>query len=298
MTSVQISERMPMRYRYTRAEIIELMRALLNIFDKVRLVEPEQGLQLTLDDRGGLEEGSYCCWMLWKKAGRCAHCVSRQAVTLRDRAMKFEFMDDDLHHVTAKYVEVDGTPYSMEMVTKLPDETMLEGCGNGRRDIVDAISRHNRRVYTDPLTGAYNRRYLDELFQGWESERAVAIIDADDFKCVNDTYGHGAGDEVLKGVVEAIMSCVRSADVVIRYGGDEFVVLFDGLPRHQLSVKLEQIRQRVLEIKFTEAPGYRQTVSIGGVCGDGRIHDLLARADKMLYHAKDGGKNRFHIEAS
>ena len=292
----EVGEQGIRRYSYTKAEITQLMQDLRSVFDSVRLVAPEEGAQWTLDSQGDLEQGKYCCWMVWGKAERCAHCVSQRAICKRDRAIKFEFLNDDLHHVTAKYVEVDGKPLSMEMITKLPDETMLEGHGTGRRDIVEAIARHNRRVYGDPLTGTYNRRYLEESFQGVERDRAVAIIDADNFKHVNDTYGHSAGDEVLRGVAKTILSCVRASDAVIRFGGDEFVVVFDGLPLLQLTVKLELIRQQVLKLQFAEAPRYQQSVSIGGVFGDGGIEELISRADKMLYHAKDGGRNCVRIE--
>lgn len=284
----------PSRYQFTQAEIIQLMKELHSVFDAVRLVEPETCIQWTLDEKGCLREGEYHCWVTWHRDSRCAHCISRRALAQRGRITKFEFVNDDLRHVTAKYVEVDGRPFSMEMVCSVPDETMFEG--HGRRDIVEAISRHNQRVYADPLTGAYNRRYLEEMFQGIHANRSVAMIDVDNFKRVNDTYGHGVGDQVLKGIVEAITSCVRSADAVIRFGGDEFVVIFDGMPANMLPGKLEQIRHHVEELEFTDVPALRPTVSIGGVYGGGGIMELIGRADKMLYVAKDAGRDCIRIE--
>lgn len=284
----------PSRYQYTMRELVSLMEEMQRVFDVVRLVEPGKGIQWTLGESGGLQEGEYRCWSIWQKESRCGHCISRRAVMLKKRVTKFEFAHDDLHHVIAKYVEVDGKPYSLELVSRIPDETMMEG--QGRRDIVEIITRHNKRVYSDPLTGAFNRRYLDEMFQGWESGRAVAMIDIDDFKRVNDTYGHGVGDQAIKGLVEAIGSCVRSADAIIRYGGDEFVILFDGMPKDKLRDKLEQIRQHVTEIEFADVPALHLTASIGGVRGDGSVKELIDRADKMLYRAKDTGKNSVCIE--
>ena len=284
----------PARFSFTRAEIVQMMKNLFCVFDMVRLVDPETSTQWMLDDGGDLKRSEYRCWKVWNKSSRCQHCVSGRAMAQHEQSIKFEFMEDDLHHVTAKYVEVDGRPCVMEMISRVPDETMLEG--HGRRDIVDAITRHNRRVYLDPLTGAYNRRYLEEMYQGWESDRAVAIIDSDDFKHVNDSFGHGAGDQVLKGIVDAIVSCIRSTDAVIRFGGDEFVVIFDRLPRAQLPIKLEQILRQVRDMLFEEAPGYRQTVSVGAAFGDGGILALIERADRMLYRAKASGKNRVCME--
>ena len=286
----------PSRCQFSRAEIVQLMRELSSVFDTVRLVDPGTGEQWMLDGDANLQLQKGCsqCWEVWNKDARCARCISNRAVAKRMRVTKFEFAGDDLYHVTAKYVEVDGRPCSLEMVCFVPEETILEGYG--RRDVIEAITKHNRRLYTDPLTGAYNRRYLEDLFQGPGTGRAVAMIDADDFKHVNDTYGHGAGDQVLRGVVEAVQGCVRSADAVIRFGGDEFVVLFDGMSAEKLPEKLEQIRLRVREAAFADAPGYRQTVSIGAVFGDGGLNELIGRADRMLYQAKEAGRDCVRVE--
>ena len=270
--------------------MVELQR----VFDIVRLVDPSMGIQWTLDDSGELQKEEYQCWTVWQKDSRCGHCISRRAVMLRKRVTKFELAGEDVHHVIAKFVEVDGKPYSLELVSRIPDETIMEG--QGRRDIVEIITRHNRRVYADPLTGAFNRRYLDEMYSGWESGRAVAIIDIDDFKRVNDTYGHGVGDRAIKGLVEAVGACVRNADAIIRYGGDEFVILFDGMSEDKLRDKLEQIRQHVQEAEFPDVPALGLTASIGGAFGDGTVPELIDRADRMLYQVKHGGKNGVRIE--
>ena len=282
------------RYRFTRAEITELMKELSSVFDVVRLVDPSTGQQWSLDEGNHLLECPHQCWAAWHRNTPCTHCISCRAMEQKSRATKFEFADDDLHHVTAKYVEVDGVPCSIEMVSHVSDEAMLEGYG--RQEVVEVITRHNRRVYLDPLTEAYNRRYLEDISQGHVIGRAVAMIDADNFKQVNDRYGHAAGDQVLKGLVKAVQGSIRSADAVVRYGGDEFVVIFNGMSPEKLPEKLEEIRGRVRELTFEEAPGYRQTISIGAVYGDGTITQMMARADKMLYQAKGGGKDQIRIE--
>lgn len=294
MAEVQSGLWTPSRYQFTSAEIVQLMKELSSVFDAVRLVEPSTGRQWTLDEGNNLQECPHQCWAAWHRDSHCAHCISCRAMEQKNRATKFEFAGDDLHHVTAKYVEVDGSPRSMELVSHVSDEAMLEGYG--RNEVVEVITRHNRRVYSDPLTGAYNRRYLEDTSQGLIAGRAVAMIDADDFKRVNDSYGHAAGDQVLKGIVEAIKACIRTADAVVRYGGDEFVVIFNGMSPEKLPEKLEQIRQHVRDLEFTDAPAHRQTVSIGAAHGDGTLMELIGRADKMLYRSKEAGKDRIDYE--
>ena len=119
----------PSRSQFTEAEITRLMRELSSVFDTVRLVRPDTGEQWTLDEGGGLnlQKGCSACWEVWNKDSRCARCISSRAVAKRMRVTKFEFADDDLYHVTAKYVEVDGRPCSLEMVCFVPEETILEG---------------------------------------------------------------------------------------------------------------------------------------------------------------------------
>ena len=86
--------------------------------------------------------------------------------------------------------------------------------------------RHLQLLYIDSLTGIYNRRYYDEHFQGANDIQAMVVIDVDNFKHINDNYGHDVGDIVLQSIAQTVLSCVRKTDVVIRYGGDEFVIIF------------------------------------------------------------------------
>lgn len=85
-------------------------------------------------------------------------------------------------------------------------------------------------LYTDSLTEVYNRRYYDEQFRDSDDIEAVVVIDVDSFKHINDHYGHHAGDIVLRRIAKTVSSCVRKTDAVIRYGGDEFVIIFHRLP--------------------------------------------------------------------
>lgn len=173
------------------------------------------------------------------------------------------------------------------------------------RQLQEANQQLAEMALRDPLTGAHNRRYLEEFLEQ-EVARAhrtgrpvvVAMADLDDFKLYNDTQGHLAGDEVLRRTAEAMRSCVRRSDLVARYGGEEFtVVLVDTQPEDARRV-LERIRSSVaaLPLPGTEVLPWRAiTVSVGAACypHDGATaHELLRRADDALYRAKARGKNR------
>ncbi len=158
---------------------------------------------------------------------------------------------------------------------------------------------------TDQLTGLHNRRYLETHFAGLFDESAmrardlaVLLLDIDKFKLVNDTYGHDAGDEVLKEFAVRVKDATRIVDVVARLGGEEIVVV---LPETGLQAAMsvaERIRSHVQSQKFPIYGGSSQidvTVSIGVAsrrAGDQAPAQMMKRADEALYLAKGAGRNR------
>lgn len=155
---------------------------------------------------------------------------------------------------------------------------------------------------TDQMTGLYNYRYLEEYLERelnrsrrYEHSMTVAIADLDDFKEVNDRYGHPAGDALLHAVAEALRTNVRESDVVARYGGEEFVVVFPETRKAAAKRVLEKLRREVARVSLDDYPEIETTISIGvaGYPDDAeRQGDLLKRADDALYRSKLAGKNR------
>jgi diguanylate cyclase (GGDEF)-like protein len=162
---------------------------------------------------------------------------------------------------------------------------------------------------TDALTGLFNRRFTDEMAQR-EMTRArrmcepltVAIIDADHFKSVNDTFGHSAGDAVLRALSSAFKDVVRQHDVVGRYGGEEFLVIMPNTSLTQARSVLDRLRIKIFGLNVPDLTDHRRvTVSIGASEveeADTNIGAAIARADAALYRAKETGRNRVELAAA
>ena len=149
-------------------------------------------------------------------------------------------------------------------------------------------------LYIDSLTSVYNRRYYDEHFQGADDIQAMVVIDVDNFKYINDNYGHDAGDIVLQRIAQTVLSCVRKTDAVIRYGGDEFVIIFFSIPPDIFEKKLERIRHSVDSLIIDDCPELHMSVSLGGSYGSGTTKKLFKAADNMMYQSKNT-KNKVTI---
>ncbi len=148
----------------------------------------------------------------------------------------------------------------------------------------------------DPLTKVYNRHKLPSIVSGWkfnfENTDSISVLmaDIDFFKNINDTYGHDKGDQVLATVAAVIKSCTRSNDYIIRWGGEEFVVIMPNCPINQAVNVAERIREKVAVTDNDVCP---VTISLGVAKYDGvNYENAITDADKALYEAKESGRNR------
>ena len=168
-------------------------------------------------------------------------------------------------------------------------------------EITEQRAAHDQKLkeelYKDPLTGAYNRRYYEEVIRKSIGPAGIALMDVDDFKICNDTYGHHAGDLALEAAANAIQSCIRSSDLLIRYGGDEFLLVLPGIPSDILQGKLEQICTAAQIASVPGYPHFRLSLSIGGTMQaiTDSMENAVRRADRLMYQAK-GRKNAVTVE--
>ena len=274
-------------------EIRQTISKLTQVFDVVRLVVITDNEIIRSGCKPGNEEMiNACrgdkCYAIWGKTQRCKNCVSSKAFEKRGQVSKLEFADDSIFQIISKYVEISGKPYVLEMIYKDNDGVLLGAYG--KTDFMDNIVNYNRQLYHDALTGAYNRRYYEEQAKSMRYIDAVAMLDANNFKGINDHYGHAAGDCLLKAVCESIKECIRSSDILIRLGGDEFVLLMSNIPEIVFYQKITEIKQRISEIKLPDYPDIKCAAAIGGVYGIQPIENALTEADRLMYIDKNASK--------
>ena len=153
--------------------------------------------------------------------------------------------------------------------------------------LIDIFVHYNDRLYRDAVTDAYNRRYYEDEMKNKKKNAGVALIDLDDFKLHNDIYGHQAGDMALYTVVDIILKNIRKTDKLIRFGGDEFLLVMPEVTEEIFSQKLQLIQERIYNANVPGYPNLRLSISAGGVLTEGDcIEEAVNRADKLMYQAK------------
>jgi diguanylate cyclase (GGDEF)-like protein len=214
-------------------------------------------------------------------------------IALMDESDSEEFEIEFLRHgATASIVKKISTPLSMEQFRSQVMQTL--------RQVINYFEM-SRMAERDSLTGAFNRRHFfdagEGLFANYQRGNiflAVAMLDIDDFKKVNDTYGHPAGDLAIISMAKQLERAVRKTDIVSRFGGEEFCVILSGTDAENALAVMERIRTAIeSEIHSTETGDtFSYTVSIGITVQKAEtLEKMVNKSDKLLYKAKSSGKN-------
>lgn len=272
--------------KITRQQAEEEAKMLEKVFDVVRFLEGDFFEQMQDDPRIGVKIGMCQCYDFWKKNKPCENCTSMKAYAEKKQKTKLEFLDADVFLVISRYLEIDDEACVMELVKHLENDTLIDT--DGRDRLVGKLKGYQDKLYIEPVTGVYNRRYFEDEIRNMQNSAGVAMIDLDDFKLYNDIYGHDMGDQVLCIVADVIKNCIRKTDKLIRYGGDEFLLILSDMVRGTLRGKLLQIQEAIENATIPNCPRLKLTASIGGVISeDGKIDEAIAKADQLMYKAKD-----------
>ena len=274
-------------YKMTGQQAEERMLQYENVFSVVRLLDAETILNAAKGKNQNISAEPCRCFDFWETGKRCRNCISLKALEEKNKKTKLEFWENNVYHVTAHYVEVDGKPKVMELIQYLDEADIVDIDGSER--LFTKLNGFQDELYRDVLTGIYNRRYYEDQLRKQILPAGIAMIDLDDFKLYNDTCGHNAGDLALTTVAGVIRGMIRrTTDILIRYGGDELLLVMPGVKEEDFTQKLRQIQN---EVHSKEVPGFSRlqlSVSIGGVLSEEhKIENAVEMADKLMYRAKN-----------
>ncbi len=217
----------------------------------------------------------------------CAVCIVNETFAEKKSKIKIEYFKDRLYQVMTEYIEIEDVPHVILLANFLDDNTLPEFADCS--EFVERVTEYTDKLYKDALTGAYNRRYYEDEVKNLTNPAGVALIDLDDLKVSNDLSGHHAGDQALSTAVLAMKKSIRDSDMLIRYGGDEFLLVVPHIKKDSFKILLNRIKSNVYSAIVPEYPDLQLSVSIGGVISDEgeTVEKAVLSADKLMYIAKN-----------
>lgn len=201
-----------------------LLQYLQISYDLVRYVDPITNKVIHIEKDGKMWESETACSDIWNCLEKCSNCISRLSMQTRKRMTKLEVAGDDPYQVVSMYVEIDGKPCCLEMASRIDGDFMPDGYS--KDEILSSVRIHKEKVYIDPVTGVYNKRYYVEKLSKMDNAAALMFADIKNFKRINENFGHQAGDDVLRQVAGVLRDAAAGKGDVLRYSGDDFVTVF------------------------------------------------------------------------
>lgn len=250
-----------------------LLQYLQISYDLVRYVDPITNKVIHIEKDGKMWESETACSDIWNCLEKCSNCISRLSMQTRKRMTKLEVAGDDPYQVVSMYVEIDGKPCCLEMASRIDGDFMPDGYS--KDEILSSVRIHKEKVYIDPVTGVYNKRYYVEKLSKMDNAAALMFADIKNFKRINENFGHQAGDDVLRQVASVLRDAAAGKGDVLRYSGDDFVTVFFKVTEEELSEIQKEMCRRVEALRFPELPGVQLKLVTAGTSIPGRVEEML-----------------------
>ena len=250
-----------------------LLQYLQISYDLVRYVDPTTNKVIHIEKDGKMWESETSCSDIWNCLEKCSNCISRLSMQTRKRMTKLEVAGDAPYQVVSMYVEIDGKPCCLEMASRIDGDFMPDGYSED--EILSSVRIHKEKVYIDPVTGVYNKRYYVEKLSKMDNAAALMFADIKNFKRINENFGHQAGDDVLRRVAGVLRDVAAGKGDVLRYSGDDFVTVFFKATEEELSEIQKEMCRRVEALRFPELPGVQLKLVTAGTSIPGRIEEML-----------------------
>lgn len=242
-------------------------------YDLVRYVDPITNKVIHIEKDGKMWESETACSDIWNCLEKCSNCISRLSMQTKKRMTKLEVAGEDPYQVVSMYVEIDRKPCCLEMASRIDGDFMPDGYS--RDEILSSVRIHKEKVYIDPVTGVYNKRYYVEKLSKMDNAAALMFADIKNFKRINENFGHQAGDDVLRQVAGVLRDVAAGKGDVLRYSGDDFVTVFFKATEEELSEIQKEMCRRVEALRFPELPGVQLKLVTAGTSIPGRVEEML-----------------------
>ena len=250
-----------------------LLQYLQISYDLVRYVDPITNKVIHIEKDGKMWESETACSDIWNCLEKCSNCISRLSMQTGKRMTKLEVAGEDPYQVVSMYVEIDRKPCCLEMASRIDGDFMPDGYS--RDEILSSVRIHKEKVYIDPVTGVYNKRYYVEKLSKMDNAAALMFADIKNFKRINENFGHQAGDDVLRQVAGVLRDVAAGKGDVLRYSGDDFVTVFFEVTEEELSEIQKEMCRRVEALRFPELPGVQLKLVTAGTSIPGRVEEML-----------------------
>ena len=277
-----------MKIVYTTQRLKELIDEMSMIFRSVRIVDPASTNVLTINDNYEISDTRESCYAFWKKRKRCSNCISMRALDCESTLCKLENTETEVIRVISKAID-----YTYGGETK---KAIIEILNDTTHEVVDLeeVEFSNKLIYEDSLTKAFNRRFFDDgVYSYFGLDRELEhfgfiMCDMRKFKNINDSYGHQKGDEMLKAFSDCIRKIISEDDLLIRIGGDEFLIVIRSGNTDYPGL-ISEIRSAVQQVAVSDDDSLYLDVNCGYAIAENdslSITRALADADEMMYNNK------------
>ena len=267
-------------------DVRSLILNLKTTFPFVRIVDAKKCYVLSISKNGRIIDTKKHCYEIWGKNSPCEYCSSKNALKKKQWVSKLEVKEGKIFAVLSRYLSLNNKDYVLEIAFPVDEE---ETKPENRTRLMSSLLFIN--FYRDSLTKAYTRTYLEDFKDNLEKADAIALLDVDDFKNINDTYGHAVGDKVIIAIADTLRKSCRDDDVVLRLGGDEFAVFIPGmLDKERAEAFFDRLFSNIEHIDIAEMNGKNILLSLGACFYDGMdcitFDQLYRRADIAMYDSK------------
>lgn len=269
------------------------------LFDFYRIVEPVTHQVYDMED-GELIPYNELCHRVWNRKNECLNCSSLRTMQEQRTFIKLEYMESKIYLVFSIPIQLKEDMYVLEYIKDVTSSLMVNSIQdekNDNKNISSLIHRFNELLIHDDYTGLYNKSYIfQKLAEDISKARktgeslAAVMIDIDDFKEINDTYGHVSGDRVILKIASKLKSYESDGSTwAARIGGDEFLLIFKDMPEEEVQIRCKILEKEIADIAFKGGrERFHAYISVGCTFWDSAddAKKLIHKADLAMYEEK------------